>query len=200
MKYIIESHGKIKRKRWFINNEFGICIEYLWFNKSIKVSFDTAFLEEGCDEELDNFIDPLTIDPENYSAPEIFEIDYPAPWFLTNPDKSTSWHLPPIEEKLSSNFAISISSNYVFSKATELEKKNLENFWTTKDDIFRWDSKNVKPASKQDTLEHQLMAKVWISNAWVYEKNLNDFMMKEFGMEIEDDTFIIFSPSMRVNK
>ncbi len=93
-----------------------------------------------------------------------------------------------------------MSSNYVFSKATELENKKMQNFWSTNDDIFKWDSKNVRPSKNQNILEYELMAKVWLSNAWVSEKNLNEFMAKEFDMAIEDDTVILFSPSMYVNK
>ena len=200
MKYIIKGYKELKRNRWFINNDFGICIKYSWDINSAEVSIDSSFLEEGCEEELDRFIDPLMIDPENDKNLDRFEIDYPAPWFLTNPNESTTWRIPSIEKKLSSSFSISMSSNYVFSKATELENKKMQNFWSTNDDIFKWDSKNVRPSKNQNILEYELMAQVWLSNAWVSEKNLNEFMAKEFDMAIEDDTVILFSPSMYVNK
>jgi len=198
MRYHIQSNKFLKRARWFIGNEFGINIQYWWIDCPSEVTFDTAYLEKGSEDEWEELVDSVLYDPgseDNEDELEV-EFDYPCPWFFTDPTKAASWELPVIEESISSNFRIIMNSSYIEKKAIEMKKSELPNGWSTMDDEFKWKIQHISPGSKQDLIEYQMMAKVWSSNAWTSEERLNEYLLKEFGMTIEDDIVTFYSPSV----
>jgi len=199
-KYKISSEGYFKRTRWFTNSEdtFGIGIDYVWEETKAGFTADLSFLEADCEEEWNSLIEPaLSPDEDDFEDVEI-EVEYPTPWYFTDP-KALTWTLPKVQSKISSDFKIVIAANYIVMKAIELEKANLPNYWSTTQSNFEWKTPEKEPAAKQVSKEHEMMAKLWNSNAWTSDELLDQFMKQEFDMSIEDDTVVFYNPDVQIS-
>ncbi len=193
MKYKIVAEHYLKRSKWFINEEFGIGITYWWNGIKNQLTIDMDYVEDGCEEEVLNIIEPCykTIHDEI-----TIDIDFPSPDYFRDPDKGVIWDIPKIEQSLSQDgsFAITMHSNYIFEKAAKLEKEKLKNAWGTIGDDFKWDTPRIKPSANQISIEYQNMADIWLSNAWVSDEKLIEFMLAKFDMQIDEDYFSFYNP------
>jgi hypothetical protein len=198
MKYKIESTGSLQRIRWFTNKDFGIAVQYQWHKCQSNAIFDLNFIEEGCENEFQNLIEPLLVEADRLGDHDGADIDiaYPSPYFFEEPSKAVLWDLPKFNNSIAPNFKIFLNANYIYGKSIELANANLLNRWSTLDEGFLWHSEGILPADKQNQIEHQMLAKVWISNSWSSLKDLDDYMYKEFDMQIEDDIVTFFSPTI----
>jgi hypothetical protein len=194
MKYVIESEQYFKRNRWFINDEFGIAVDY-WFESSASVTLDDKFVNDDDEfKDLKSGIEALEYNEEDEDQ---ICLDYPCPWYLDENSESINWSLPRIPELINEKFKISLSGNFIFGHGADIEKKENRQRWTTWDSDFLWTTKSVEPSMSQKLEYHKKLATVWTSGCWKSDEDLNKFMNKEFGMQIEDDLCYFFAPSIK---
>ncbi len=197
MRVEIQSNGiYVTRTRWFINSETGISVKYFWRATSASVIVDTTCLEEGCESEWTEFLGPCHEKSDNPDEVEL-QVDYPAPWFFKDPETALTWNIPAPFDIKDRNFRLILSCSHVFEKATELAARGARNQWSTLDADFVWKTPNIKAAAKQKVDEFSNLAKLFNSSAWSSDEGLDQFMNDKFSMEIEDDAFTFYNPTMK---
>lgn len=197
MKFLIKSPKYVKRNRWFINEEYGISLDFYWLDCSCQVLIDTQYLEEGCQEEWTDLVGPFIgkeFDADDDSAE--LSVDYPGPWFITDPSKACLWKTPEIPSKLSDGFKLVLRTNYIYEKAAQFEKLKKRNGWSTQDNDFKWKVENQIPYAHQKSSELKILADILISNEWVSDGRLEEYLANKFGLSIDEDSYTFYSPAI----
>jgi len=201
MKYLIRSPKYVKRSKWFINDEYGIGFIFMWANTTCQVIVDTKYLEEDCESEWEDLINPFIgkdFSPDDDS--QELSIDYPSPWFLTEPSKSCIWETPTVATEINENFKLILNTNYIYDKGVQLSKLGKKNYWSTLDNEFKWRTADKVPYAHQKNDEFTLLAEVFSSNAWVSEGKLEEYLEGNFKLTLDEDTFTFYAPSIRKKK
>lgn len=159
---------------------------------------DTKFLEEGCENEWEDLIGPFIgkeFDPNDDSVE--LSIDYPSPWFFTEPKKSCVWKIPTTPSEINENFRVILNTNYIYEKAAQLSKQNKINYWSTQDSEFKWKKENKIPYAHQKYDELTLLAEILNSNEWDSDGKLEEYLERKFNLSLDEDTFTFYSPSIK---
>ena len=200
MQFLIQTDSYLKRERWFINERFGINIIYLWkLNQCASVILDNAYIEDGCEDELSELLHSVEAMEQNTELDlddKEIVIEYPAPWYLTNPIASANWTVPSIPKAVNENFKVFTQLSYVFEAAHEMSQLSDRQRWFSSDSDFYWEPNAFTPSTSQASDEHEKIAAVLKSKSWTSEKKLDKYMKDQFGMAIEDDHFFFYDPKL----
>ena len=200
MQYLIQTVSYLKRERWFINERFGINIVYLWkLNNCASVILDEAYIDDGCEDELSRLL--LSVEAMEQSTDLDLDdkelmIEYPAPWYLTNPTVSANWNVPRIPQAINSNFKVHAQLSYIFEAADEMSQISDRQRWSSLDSDFFWEPNACTSSPSLASDEHEKIAKVLKSKSWTSEKKLDKYMKDQFSMEIEDDHYFFYDPKL----